>query len=135
MSILLISCFIERFCTTLWCKCYLYLSARLITGIWLVCNDVSVKNIGRLRSIDNNCLYRDLLVYVLFCIAYFKKCIANCDTLIRTLMYCESHVWTIFRVRIARISKPLNWSAITTKYNRNNWTVFKIRYIYTKGRN
>ena len=32
-----------------------------------------------------------------------------------------------------RVSKPLNWSAITTKSHRNNWTFFKIRYIYTKG--
>ena len=35
----------------------------------------------------------------------------------------------------ACMSKPLNWSAITTKYHKNNWTFFKIRYIYTKGRN
>ena len=42
---------------------------------------------------------------------------------------------TILRVRFARVSKPLNWSAITTKYHKNNWTFFKIRYIYTKERN
>ena len=48
---------------------------------------------------------------------------------------CKSHVWTILRVRFARVSKPLNCSAITTKYHRNNLTFFKIRYIYTKGRN
>ena len=42
---------------------------------------------------------------------------------------CKSHVWTILHVRFARVSKPLNWSAITTKYHRD------IRYIYTKGRN
>ena len=48
---------------------------------------------------------------------------------------CKSHVWTILRVRFARVSKPLNWSAITTKYHRDNWTFFEIRYIYTKGRN
>ena len=48
---------------------------------------------------------------------------------------CKSHVWTILCVRIAHVSKPLNWSAITTKYHKDNWTFFKIRYIYTKGRN
>ena len=50
---------------------------------------------------------------------------------------CKSHVWTILRVWFARVSKPLNWSAITTKYDRNNWTFFKIRYsvFYAKGRN
>ena len=48
---------------------------------------------------------------------------------------CKSHVWTILCVRIARESKPLNWSAITTKYHRNYWTCFKIHNIYTKGRN
>ena len=48
---------------------------------------------------------------------------------------CKSHVWTILRVWLAWVSKPLNWSAITTEYHRNNWTFFKIRYIYTKGRN
>ena len=50
-------------------------------------------------------------------------------------MCCKSHVWTILRMRFAHVSKPLNCSAITTKYDRNNWTFFKIRYIYTKGRN
>ena len=49
--------------------------------------------------------------------------------------HCKLHVWTILRMRIALVSKPLNWSAITTKYHRNNSTFFKIRYIYTKGRN
>ena len=42
---------------------------------------------------------------------------------------CKLHMWTILRVRFARVSKPLNWSAITTKYiDRNNWTFFKIHY-------
>ena len=41
-------------------------------------------------------------------------------------------MWTILRVWFAHMSKPLNWSTITTKYHRNNWTFFKIRYIFTK---
>ena len=43
---------------------------------------------------------------------------------------CKSHMWMILFVRIAHMSKPLNWSAITTKYHRNNWTFFKIHWIY-----
>ena len=50
-------------------------------------------------------------------------------------MCCKSHMWTNLHVRFTCVSKPLNWSAITTKYHRNNWTFFKIRYIYTKERN
>ena len=38
---------------------------------------------------------------------------------------CKSHVWTILHVQFAHASKPLNWSAITTKYHRNNWTFFQ----------
>ena len=38
-------------------------------------------------------------------------------------------------MRFVHVSEPLNWSAVTTKYHRDNWTFFKIRYIYTKGRN
>ena len=48
---------------------------------------------------------------------------------------CKSYMWMILRVRFVCVSKPLNWSAITTKYHRNNSSFFKICYIYTKGRN
>ena len=45
---------------------------------------------------------------------------------------CKLHVWTILRVRFAHVSKPLNWSAITTKITG---TIELFSKFYTKGRN
>ena len=45
---------------------------------------------------------------------------------------CKSHVWTILRVWFAQMSKPLNWSAITTKYHKNNLTFSKFAIFIQK---
>ena len=71
----------------------------------------------------------------IICIIYDNKQLYKWQSFSWAKWYacCKSHVWTILRVRFARVSKPLNWSSITTKCHKNNWTFFQNSfYLYKR---